>query len=69
MQQKRNIRLLISLCVLIVITTVVLFLFNREEAVVDKTVFRVEDLKTIDKVVLEHDSAKQSLRLTAFVGK
>jgi len=63
MQQKRNIRLLISLCVLIVITTVVLFLFNREEAVVDKTVFRVEDLKTIDKVVLEHDSAKTELAI------
>lgn len=61
MQQKRNIRLLISLCVLIVITATVLFLFNRERVTVDKTIFQVADLKTIDQVVLEHDSAKTEL--------
>lgn len=63
MQQKRNIRLLISLCVLIVLTAIVLFLFNQEHAPVDKTIFQVADLKTIDKVVLEHDSAKAELTL------
>lgn len=63
MQQKRNFRLLVSLCVLLIITAVVLFLFNREASAVDKTIFRVEDLKTIDKVVLEHDSAKAELAL------
>lgn len=63
MQQKRNVRLLISLCVLLVTTAVVLFLFNRETTAVDKTIFRVEDLKTIDKVVLEKDSSKTELAL------
>lgn len=63
MQQKRNFRLLVSLCVLLLITTVVLFLFNREASAIDKTIFRVEDLKAIDKVVLEHDSAKAELAL------
>lgn len=63
MQQKRNIRLLISLCALIVITTVTLFLFNRERAVVDKTIFKVEDLKTVDNVVLQHDSITTTLAL------
>lgn len=63
MQQKRNIRLLISLGVLIVITVVVIFLFNRETATVDKTIFQVADLKTIDKVVLKHDSVTTELAL------
>jgi hypothetical protein len=63
MQQKRNIRLLISLCVLIVITAVVLFLFNQDRTTVDKTVFQVEDLKTIDQVVLERDSIKVDIAL------
>ncbi|HET9054738.1 MAG TPA: DUF4340 domain-containing protein [Cyclobacteriaceae bacterium] len=61
MQQKRNIRLLISLCVLIAITATVLFLFNRNGNTVDKTIFRVTDLQAIDKVVLERDSAKTEL--------
>jgi hypothetical protein len=63
MQQKRNIRLLISLGVLIVITAVVLFLFNREQTAVDKTIFRVADLKTIDRVVLKRDSSITDLNL------
>jgi hypothetical protein len=63
MQQKRNIRLLISLCVLIAITATVLFLFNRDRTTVDKTIFQVTDLKTIDHVVLEHDSAKTELAI------
>jgi hypothetical protein len=63
MQQKRNIRLLISLCVLIVITAVALFLFNEDRATVDKAVFQVEDLKTIDQVVLERDSTKVDIAL------
>ena len=64
MQQKRNIRLLISLCVLVVITAGVVFLFNRETAAVDKTIFQVADLKTIDKVVLQQDSFKTEIALT-----
>lgn len=63
MQQKRNIRLLISLCVLIAITVAVLFLFNRERATVDKTIFQVADLKAIDKIILERDSVKTELAI------
>lgn len=63
MQQKRNIRLLISLCVLLLITASVLFLFNREAAAVDKTVFRVEDLTAVDRIVLVRDSAKTELAI------
>jgi len=63
MQQKRNIRLLVLLCVLIAITATVVFLFNREQATVDKTIFRVEDLKSIDKVVLERHSSKTELAI------
>lgn len=63
MQQKRNIRLLISLCVLIVLTALVLFLSGREEAVVDKTIFQVEDLKSIDNVTLQRDSVKTELAI------
>ncbi len=63
MQQKRNIRLLILLCVLIAITATVMFLFSQERTSVDKTIFRAADLQTIDKVVLQHDSAKTELAL------
>lgn len=61
MQQKRNIRLLISLGVLIAITATVVFLFSRDYNAVDKTIFRVTDLQAIDKVVLERDSVKTEL--------
>lgn len=63
MQQRRNIRLLISLGALIVVTGIVLFTFNREQASVDKTIFQVEDLKAIDRVVLERDSSKTELAI------
>lgn len=65
MQQKRNIRLLISLCVLTLITALLIFLFNRTDNVVDKTFFRIADLRSVDKVVLEHDSSKVELKLDA----
>lgn len=63
MQQKRNIRLLISLCVLVAVTAAVMYVFNKDHAAVDKTVFQVADLKAIDKVVLKHDSSKTELAL------
>lgn len=66
MQKKKNIWLLISLCVMIVITAVLLFLFNRNQnQVVDKSVFQVEDLKSIDKVILEKAGEKTELLLDA----
>lgn len=63
MQQKRNIRLLVSLCVLLIITMGVLFLFNRETTAVDKTIFQAEDLKAIDKVILARDSTETELAI------
>lgn len=66
MQKKKNIRLLISLSILLVLTIVLLFLFNRNQnPVVDKTIFRVEDLTSIDKVVLEKAGVKTELVLDA----
>src|SRR5687767_14357872 len=52
MQRKRNIQLLFALGCLIATTALLLFFFNRKEEVVDKNIFRVEDLKEIDKIVL-----------------
>lgn len=53
MEQKRNIRLLISLVVLTLTTVIVFFAFDTKQRVtVDKTLFRVEDFTVIDKVVL-----------------
>jgi len=51
MQEKRNIRLLISLVILLVLTTVV-FLYNNSDGSqkIDKDIFRNVDLKTIDQV-------------------
>lgn len=54
---------------LLAITTIVVFLFNREQATVDKTIFRVEDLKSIDRVVLERDSSKTELAIDGIYWK
>jgi hypothetical protein len=53
MQEKRNIRLLISF-VLLLITTCVVYFFTQStrEVVSDKTIFRVADFATIDRVLL-----------------
>lgn len=63
MQQKRNIRLLISLCALIAATVAMMYVFGRDHATVDKTVFHVADLKEVDKVVLEQNASKTELVL------
>lgn len=53
MEQRRNIRLLISLVVLTIVTVIVFFAFDTDHNIVtDKTLFRVEDFTVIDKVVL-----------------
>jgi hypothetical protein len=53
MEQQRNIRLLISLVVLTVITVIVFFAFDtRQRVTVDTALFRVDDFTVIDKVVL-----------------
>lgn len=53
MQQKRNIRLLISLGILTITTVIVFFAFDtRQSIAVNKALFRIEDFTVIDKVVL-----------------
>jgi hypothetical protein len=53
MQRKRNIQLLFALGYLIATTILVWFFFNRKvEEAVDKNIFKVEDLKQIDKIIL-----------------
>lgn len=52
MQRKRNIQLLFALGYLTITTALLWFYLNREEEPVDKTIFKVEDLKQIDKIVL-----------------
>jgi hypothetical protein len=53
MQRKRNIQLLFALGYLIATTVLVWFFFNRKvEEVGDKNIFKVEDLKQIDKIIL-----------------
>lgn len=62
MHQKRNIRLLISLCALSIVTAALMFWMNRSaREIIDPSIFRVEDLKAIDKVVLERQGEKIEL--------
>lgn len=62
MHQKRNIRLLISLCVLSVLTAALMFFMKQSEnQKIDLALFRVEDLKAINKVVLEKQGEKIEL--------
>lgn len=62
MHEKRNIRLLISLCLLSALTAVVLFFITRsEKQLIDKSVFQVADLKAINKVILEKQNEKIEL--------
>jgi hypothetical protein len=61
-QEKINKRLFVSLIVLIGATIALYFFSNRETAEkVDGSIFKVEDLKTIDRVTLESRSGKVSL--------
>ncbi|HTJ53580.1 MAG TPA: hypothetical protein VL443_29200 [Cyclobacteriaceae bacterium] len=51
MQEKKNIRLLISLVILIALTGLVYWLSLEKSTIeIDKTIFRVDDFKTIDEV-------------------
>lgn len=53
MQEKRNIRLLISFVLLLITTGIVYFLTQSTgEVVTDKTIFKVEDFTAIDRVLL-----------------
>jgi hypothetical protein len=63
MQQKKNIRLLILLGLLLVATGVVAWLNTDDGAVeIDKTIFRVEDFKTVDGFTFESKAGKVDLK-------
>lgn len=63
MQKEKNIRLLISLCVLMVCTVAVYFYVSRTATVVvDKNRFKVENLDAIDRVELTSASEKIELK-------
>jgi uncharacterized protein (UPF0333 family) len=62
MQEKRNIKLLASLVVLIVITIVTYFLLQRSNnSVTNKKLFRVDDFSVIDKVTLSKENSEVEL--------
>lgn len=62
MQERKNVRLFISLLLLLAITTAAYVLSRRDqESIIDKTIFRVGDLKSVDEVVLT--SAKGVVKL------
>lgn len=57
MQRKKNIQLLVTLVILVMATVVTYFFtIHSFEQTVDKSIFRVEELKSIDRVVLEKTS-------------
>ena len=63
MQEKKNIRLLISLGILVVSTVIVYFFTSGTNTLaVDKALFKVENLKAIDKVELTSVSEKIELK-------
>jgi hypothetical protein len=63
MQEKRNIRLLILLGVLVTVTIGVFFAFNTNTTlVVDKALFKLSDYSTINKVLLEKNQKAIELK-------
>lgn len=53
MQEKRNIRLLITFVLLLISTGVTyIFMHTNRDVVVDKSIFKVDDFATIDRVLL-----------------
>jgi hypothetical protein len=62
MQEKKNKRLLISLVLLLAITAFLFWFTNRDNTIhVDKEIFKVEELASVDKVVLESSQGKTEL--------
>jgi hypothetical protein len=63
MQQKKNIRLLISFTTIIVITFSLFFFTHLKTAsAVDKSLFQIENLEKIDHVILESPKGKTDLK-------
>jgi hypothetical protein len=62
MQEKKNIRLIISLLLLIIATVLTAWLMNRsDQDVVDKDLFKTADLKSVDEITLESTNGKTKL--------
>src|SRR5882762_3115828 len=63
MQQKRNIRLLISLIAMVIIISL-LFIFSNTKtgSSLDKGLFQIENLDKIDHVLLESTKGKTDLK-------
>jgi hypothetical protein len=62
MQRKKNIQLLISLIVMVIITALLFTFSNTKSTSVDKDLFQIENLDKIDHVVLESTKGKTDLK-------
>ncbi len=63
MQEKKNIRLLILLGVLIILTVIVFWTSQRTSGFeIDKELFRVANLENVDEVILESGEGKVVLK-------
>jgi hypothetical protein len=64
MQEKRNVRLMISFVLLTAITVIAYWWLTSESTTIkiDKNIFKVEDFKSIDQVVIESPSGKVELK-------
>jgi hypothetical protein len=62
MQGEKNIRLLISLIALSTVTTLLFLFGNSNRSDIDKSIFKVTDQNTIDKVVFESVKGKVELK-------
>ncbi len=63
MQKKKNIQLIISLISLSILTLAVFWFNTKSEFIeVDKNIFKVENLKSVDRVLLESKNSKVELR-------
>jgi hypothetical protein len=62
MQERKNKQLFLSLALLVSTTVLTWFLFSaKEDDIVDKTIFKVQDLTSIDHIILETASEKVDL--------
>lgn len=61
MHAQRNIKLLISLGILIVLSALLVFLGSSPRVVVDKNLFKVEDQTQINKVIIEQQANRIDL--------
>lgn len=60
-QQQRNVRLSMSLVVLVLISVSLFFITNKPASAIDPTRFQLQDSKAVDKVVFQRDTNFVSL--------